>query len=276
MAIKITCPGCKSTLTLADELRGKKVRCKKCETAVKVPDAAETAVKVPDANVGKRKRAAEEEVPQKSNASASDDDTDEDEEDRPKKKKKKKSQKGISPVMILAPVFVLILLIVGGVSAFFLTRDSGPAKQPPPIAKVEPKQDEEVQKPQIFAKIQDGNPAKKGGTGIVSSIRGAVYRAERKVELANINKMYTAFILETPNRSQVTLENYLNYIKRDYRPVHDAIKEGYYIMNMKAQGGNDIVAGERDLDHAGHLVVFYSGSVEYVPEAEWKKTIGIK
>src|SRR5438876_11884212 len=31
MSIQMACPGCGATYTLADELKGKKIRCKKCE-----------------------------------------------------------------------------------------------------------------------------------------------------------------------------------------------------------------------------------------------------
>jgi DNA-directed RNA polymerase subunit M/transcription elongation factor TFIIS len=263
MAIRITCPGCKSTLSLADELRGKKVRCKKCETSIKIPGADEEEEKTA---ITEKRRAAVPDI----------DDEDDEEDDRPKKKKKKKAKGGISPVLIIAPVLIVALLVVGGVSAYFMTRDPGPAKQVQQ-AKVEPKkvEEEKPQQGQIFNKREDGVPGKKGGLGVVDSIRGGVFRAERKVELANLNKMYNAFVLETP-RGQQTLESFLTYIQRDYAPVHKAIKDGYYIMNMKAQSGSDIVAGERDLDRNGHLVVKYDGTVEYVPEADWKQAMGIK
>ena len=37
MAIRITCPGCKTTLTLDDEKRGQKVRCDNCDKALNIP-----------------------------------------------------------------------------------------------------------------------------------------------------------------------------------------------------------------------------------------------
>ena len=39
MAIRIACPDCESPMRLADEMRGKQVRCKKCKTAFRIPAA---------------------------------------------------------------------------------------------------------------------------------------------------------------------------------------------------------------------------------------------
>src|SRR5207244_3055446 len=118
-------------------------------------------------------------------------------------------------------------------------------------------------------------PTKKGGTGVVQGVRGAVWRTERKNELANFNKLHAAWSLETP-RGQQTLDSYLLYIQRDFTPGHDAMKEGYYKINVKAQTGTaEILAGERDKDNQGHLVVRTNGTIEYVPEEEWKKAMGI-
>lgn len=261
MAIRITCPGCKSSLTLADELRGKKVRCKKCETSIKIPDA----------NGAKRQREEEEADADERQPNSSEDDSDEEDEERPaKKKKKKKAAKGFSPVLIIVPVAVVVLLLVGGVSAFFFTRDARPAA---PKENQQAKVEEEVQKPQIFNKIQDGSPTKKGGTGIVSNVRGAVYRTERKSELKQIYLAYQQFDGDYKGANR-TKENFLEFVK-NFGPIRDAIKEGYYVVNLKARfEGASIVAYERDIDSAGYLCAMGDGDVRYVSEVDWKAALG--
>src|SRR5438876_903141 len=61
-SMKITCPQCDAVLTLADELEGKKVRCKRCQEILvaEVPEAAEEPEPEPvprpkAARTGKRK-----------------------------------------------------------------------------------------------------------------------------------------------------------------------------------------------------------------------------
>ena len=39
MAIRINCPNCKTANTVGDDKRGKRVKCKECETPIGVPEA---------------------------------------------------------------------------------------------------------------------------------------------------------------------------------------------------------------------------------------------
>lgn len=277
MAIKVTCPGCEASLSLAEELRGKKVRCKKCETSLRVPDDDES----PDDG------AIQDNVKLKSKAAAPDDETVVDDADAPvkkKKKKKKQSGAGMMPIIIVAGVLIGVFVLAGGgIGAYFLLRtEPVPAPKNQEQAKANEKKDNEPddnRQPHriIVPKIGEGNPAanKKGGLGVVQNVRGAVYRAERRSELQGMHRFFTAYELETP-RGQRTLDSYLAYIKRDYGPVHDAIKEGYYKVNVKVQpGSNEILAGERDIDAPGHFIVRANGTIEHVPEAEFKKAFNI-
>jgi hypothetical protein len=59
-------------------------------------------------------------------------------------------------------------------------------------------------------------------------------------------------------------------------PIKDAVKEGYYKMNMKARLDSDnIIAYERDEDAQGHLCVRANGTQEYVPAVQLKKELGL-
>ncbi len=268
MTIRITCPGCQSPLSLADELRGKKVRCKKCAAAVRVPededdaeDAVELAVQTETKLKVKPKAVAE----------------DDEEESKPaKKKKKKKKAKGGSSVILIvvAAVVVVLLLGGGGTAAFFFFKPGPAAPRNDGQAKADEKEKDERSGTRIIVPTrEEGSPTKKGGKGIVSNIRGAIWRTERRNELANINKMHSAWALEPGPKA---LDGYLAYIKTEFSAGHGAIKDGYYRVNVNAKPGtSDIVAGERDEDNPGHLVVRGNGTIEYVSVANWKKAMGI-
>src|SRR5262249_42976687 len=59
MAVQVTCPGCSTTYSLAEELRGKNVRCKQCSQVFRVetPRAGEPPVALPEAEPAKEKPA---------------------------------------------------------------------------------------------------------------------------------------------------------------------------------------------------------------------------
>ena len=87
------------------------------------------------------------------------------------------------------------MILVIGVTVFLLWKK--PAAQPvQQQANVEMKIQDPAPEPiRIIPKIQDGNPAmKKSGIGIVSNIRGAAYRTERKrSELKQIGLAYNQY-----------------------------------------------------------------------------------
>jgi ribosomal protein S27E len=96
MSISLTCKGCKHTLTVRDDLAGKKVKCPRCSAALTVPGPDE------DAPVEVVPEEGTQEAPRKSRTAASrrdeddEDDRDrdrdqEDDEDRVKVKSKYKS-----------------------------------------------------------------------------------------------------------------------------------------------------------------------------------------
>src|ERR1019366_6249054 len=111
MAIRITCPGCKTSLTLDEKMRGKKVRCRECEKVLNIPAA----------NGKPKKEAADDEAIQEERkvkaktaaASHHDEDGDE-EEDRPaKKKKKKKAGPGVMTGVLIGGSALFVLLLAG-------------------------------------------------------------------------------------------------------------------------------------------------------------------
>ena len=93
MALRITCPGCKTALKFDDDMRGQKVRCTECDKRLTIPaatangkahkeeeeDAVQEGRKLRVASAGAKNRQEEEgDEPE--------------EDDRPKKKKKKKKK----------------------------------------------------------------------------------------------------------------------------------------------------------------------------------------
>ena len=125
MALRITCPGCKTAMKLDDDMRGRKVRCENCDKTLNIPGSN-----------GKKsdgdERAVQEGRKLKNAASKAEDDepeNEEQEEELPaKKKKKKKKKKGSSMGLLIgggAAIAVLLIAVVGA-SAYFMTRPANP------------------------------------------------------------------------------------------------------------------------------------------------------
>ncbi len=296
MAIRITCPGCKTSLTLDDHARGTKIRCAECAKVLSIPAASKDAIQE-----GRKLKAR---APA---ASSQEDEADENERPGKKKKKGKKGKSGSPALLFIAggAVLVVLLIAVGWLSAYFLMRTAPTTPKENQQAKLEPKDKKEPeagnaqkaggggepkdQKPnipvkekenenpgiRIAPKIEEGSPTKKGGAGIVQNIRGAVCRTERKSELRQLFISFTQFCDDYKGIAR-TQENFLQHIKT-FGPIRDAVKEGYYKINVTARlDGANIIAYERDKDHQGYLSVMGNGDVRYVPEAEWKAALGIK
>jgi predicted Zn finger-like uncharacterized protein len=135
MPIQAVCPECQSAYQLADQQRGKKVRCKNCETVFVVPDAserrtavrAETKVSPPSPTRSNVKKAASS-SPSSSRVRRGEDDEIE-----------TKSGSNALPWILGcgATAFGVFLLTCAGVSAyFFLREDKAPQvakNDPPPI-----------------------------------------------------------------------------------------------------------------------------------------------
>lgn len=287
MTIRLTCPECQTALTLADSLRGKKVRCKGCEKVLSIPAAKALAGADDDDHA---QEDAIQERPRLKATRTADEDAPQEDEPKKKKKKKKKTDKGSAALLIGAGAAVFVLLIVGGgvFAIFYLKKPeernkqeplAGLAAKDPKLAKdangkavVPVKTDEPIR---IIPKIQDGNPAtKKGGTYIITNVRGAGYRTERRSELANIGKSYVQYSDEFKGANR-NMDTWLEHIKT-FGPIREAVKDGYYKMNFNARlESGSVIAYERDIDVGEqHLCVRGDGSVDHVPLAELKKILG--
>ena len=266
MTLRITCPGCKTSLKLGDDMRGRKVRCTHCDKGLNIPAAN-----------GKLRDEEEEEER-------------DEEEERPAKKKKKKKKKG-APVGLLVGigVGVLLLLIVGGVgaTAYFLRENTAKPALPGPVAQnkdgdakggqAKDGQPDGWVPPQrvVVPGIKEGNPAlKAGGKSITGNIRGAAYVTERKNDLAQIGKLFVLFYDSTP-KSARTQDEFVKSIQRDAKSLADSIKDGYYVMNMRAElTGSSIIAYESQVYSQGYLCVNGNGVTDFVSEQDWKTALG--
>ena len=113
-------------------------------------------------------------------------------------------------------------------------------------------------------------PAKK--LKVIPNVRGSGFRSERTSDLKQLSLSFSQFCEEFKGAAR-THESFLAHI-RTFGPIHDAVKEGYYVMNLKARAnGKDIVAYERDEDAQGHLCVRANGEVSYVPAMQLKKEL---
>lgn len=111
--------------------------------------------------------------------------------------------------------------------------------------------------------------------GVIENIRGAAYRTERRNELRQIGVFFAQFCETTP-KDKRTLEQFLTFIKNDARQIHDAIKKGYYKVNLSADPNApaSIIAFESTVDRQGYLCVHGDASVDYVSAEKLKKLLG--
>jgi predicted Zn finger-like uncharacterized protein len=137
MPIKTTCPACQASYLLADNLLGKKIRCKKCNQIIIVEDASETAsAEEPEVETGndrtdladkvqseprrpKRAFVPEEEEPERPRRRYRDED-DEDEGRRPRRRPQGNRSllvlliAGAVGLPLLAGGIVLVIVLSGG------------------------------------------------------------------------------------------------------------------------------------------------------------------
>lgn len=140
MSIAITCPGCSASYQLAESMRGKKARCKSCSTVFVVrektiaPDRDEDEERIQDSPRPAKRVVRYEE--------------DEDDE-RPlprRRPRRKQSDSALVPLLIAGGIVAVVLIVgLGGVAIWALTRSPQPrstplaAPNPPPNA-VQPAQ----------------------------------------------------------------------------------------------------------------------------------------
>jgi uncharacterized Zn finger protein (UPF0148 family) len=273
MAIRITCPGCKTSLTLDDDKRGQKIRCDNCDKALNIPAASgakrekEMAVQNGQSVKAKPARMPPPEF---------------DEEEAPKKSKKKKKQQS-GPDLILwlvAGGAVLFLVGVGwGGWAIYKAQKPAPDRVEGPMLVAKPEEKPEMRSGTriVVPSREEGNPAnmKKGGKGVISNVRGSAWRTERRAELKSIQLSYIQFCDDYKGTGR-NMMNFMEFIKQSPSSIRDPIKEGYYVMNFKADPrvGESIIAYERDLDNNGHLCCKTNGDVDYVSVEELKAALG--
>jgi hypothetical protein len=264
-------------MKLDDDARGQKVRCSNCNKSLNIPASnGKKQTQEDDEETIQEGRKLKTAVSKARENESTDEDRD---DDRPKKKKKKK--KAGAPVGLFVGIGVaMLLLVVGGgaAAAYYFMQNP----RPQPIAqnnkKIEepPKEQEQPRTPEriVVPTIKEGNPDKKGGTYIVSTVRGQGYRTERRNELKQIGLFFTNFCDGTPKTGR-TKDAFLEFIKRDSKAIHEAIRDGYYVMNMNARmDSSSIIAYERDIDRGDkHLCVMGDCSVDYLPVQEVKDRV---
>jgi hypothetical protein len=188
------------------------------------------------------------------------------------------------------------LIVVVGASAYFLTRSPNVAKAPQnneQLAKnnekkgggdggaagKQPEQKLPPPVPFVPAKEErlEDRERKKGGKSIVGNVRGAGYRTERKNELKNIGTFFQLYCEAAP-KSARTKQGFMDFMKRDSKVIWDAIDDGYYTINVKADhtSSMSVIAYETDIDRQGYLAVRGDLSVDYITAEELNAAVGKK
>ena len=203
MAIRITCPGCKTTLTFDDD---------KARPSRPLRPLREGGAKIPAASGAKREKEMAVQNGQSVKAkpkSAPVVPPEWDGDDEPKKRKKKKEQQsgpGLMLGLVASGILLFMVALGGGVWWVVKNRKEGPPlapEGPELVAKAPEEKAPEISATRrIIPARDDGAPdnAKKGGKGIANSIRGAAYRSERQNELKQIALSYVQYSDEYKGR----------------------------------------------------------------------------
>jgi hypothetical protein len=110
--------------------------------------------------------------------------------------------------------------------------------------------------------------------GLVQNVRASAYRPMRQNELRQIATYFKNFELDN-NRAPRTDEEFINYIQREARDLAEAVKEKYYVLNLKVnmREASSVVAYEALTDAGGHQTVRVDASVAAVPVDELRKLV---
>jgi hypothetical protein len=104
--------------------------------------------------------------------------------------------------------------------------------------------------------------------GVVENVRAAAMRPERQNELKQIGLFFHAYVTEH-NHNPRTDDDFVKYIEREARHIGEAIKDKYYVLNLKAKiTGAGVIAYEPLLDRGCHLSVRTDGSVDLLSPEE--------
>lgn len=139
MAIRTTCPGCQAVYSLADQLAGKMVRCKKCGEAIAVRAPKGNADADREGSESGRDSAAREKIQTRPQAPRRSPVLDEDESPRPRRRRREEEEDFSRPIRrnnrglvigLIACGVGLLMIFGGGVSLVVLLL-SGPSAHRP-------------------------------------------------------------------------------------------------------------------------------------------------
>jgi hypothetical protein len=141
MALRTTCPGCQAVFSLPDELRGKKIRCKKCQEIMLVGAGAPPTLEaeddeVPEARLHRPAARAKAQSARRADLNELEEPgrrAERDDDDRPRPSRPRQ-KKGSLPLVIGLTVGAVLVVLAGGGLAAYLLWDrvfDGPWPQPP-------------------------------------------------------------------------------------------------------------------------------------------------
>ncbi|MCS7047403.1 MAG: hypothetical protein NZO58_13680, partial [Gemmataceae bacterium] len=121
-----------------------------------------------------------------------------------------------------------------------------------------------------------GVPFAKGAhpqQGLSQSIRAAGYRPERQNELRTIAMFFTQFHTEF-NRNPRTEDEFIQYLQREAPKIAEALREKYYVLNLRARLTSDSAIAYESLTEANcHQTARGDGSVGLVSPEDLQRML---
>lgn len=243
MAIRITCPGCETSLRLGDDKRGKKIRCPECEKVLSIPSA--------NGKVPKPKPQDDDDLVE------SDDDEEDEEEEREARKKKRKPF--VFPIFWVGIAAAVLVLLGGGGGLTYYLLNRPPPPRVEPQAKVDP--------PKVEGPA--GGVPKTKPKSLFGNIRARALGTARDAEMEGIVALHLDYCETFKNPQTRTLDNFLQSIRTVPAETIQRIREKYYTINLQARPlSDDVVVFETELYTEGYYCFQASKKSGFVSEQD--------
>jgi hypothetical protein len=132
-----------------------------------------------------------------------------------------------------------------------------------------------TQLPPLTKKEKDASVAAGGGNSAAMAVRRGIDRQKAQGYLQNIGLFYHQYNAEN-GRSPAKLEEFLNYMQRDYPQAATALKDGLLTLRMNAPlSSEEVLAYETDPYTDGtRLVMMGDKSIKIVSAQEFQAVSG--
>jgi len=117
-------------------------------------------------------------------------------------------------------------------------------------------------------------PQEDGKKAPAKGFARTLQRENAKNELRNLALFYLQFLDTNRGRPPANVDQFIEFFKRDANALYKAVKDGYYIVNLKAKlGGTAIIAYEAEPDERDNVLVVRGDAVSTMSITEVRREL---